>query len=124
MESLPPPVPQTVDVPMTPEEPDSTVDPVTTMESPPLPVPTTVDVSLTPEEPDTTVDPVTPEAPTATSFTIYIPVFLEEYSLSTQSLEQQKNKLLKKDWLTTGLIAEIETLFPTCSEIQKDKDNK
>jgi hypothetical protein len=62
MESLLPPVPRTVDVPMTPEEPDSTADPVTTMESPPPPLPQTVDVPLTPEEPDTTVDLVTPEA--------------------------------------------------------------
>ena len=67
------------------------------METPLTPeVPVTIEDSLTPEEPDTTVDPVTPEAPTATSFTIYIPVFLQEYSLSTQSLEQQKNELYKR----------------------------
>jgi hypothetical protein len=50
-----------------------------------------------------------PKKPGATTFPIYIPDFLEEYSLSEQSLEQQKNELLQqKDWLTSGLIREIE----------------
>jgi hypothetical protein len=58
------------------------------------------------------------------TYTIYIPNFLEEYSLSKQSLEQQKIELLQKDWLTSGLIHEIELLFPTQSEIKINDDNK
>jgi hypothetical protein len=66
-----------------------------------------------------------PEEPGATTFTIYVPTFLlQEYSLSEQSLEQQKNELLQKDWLTTGLIGEFESLFPSHSEIKIDDDNK
>ena len=64
------------------------------------------------------------EAPGATKFTLYIPDFLREYSLSDQSLEEQKNELLRKDWLTPGLVHQIHTLFPTCSEIKTDDDNK
>jgi hypothetical protein len=37
------------------------------------------------------------EAPGATTFTLYIPDFLQEYSLSNKSLFEQKNKLLRKD---------------------------
>jgi hypothetical protein len=64
------------------------------------------------------------DAPGATTFTLYIPDFLEEYSLSDKSLEAQKNELLRKDWLTSGLTHEIETLFPTRAEIQVNDDNK
>jgi hypothetical protein len=65
------------------------------------------------------------EAPGATTFTLYIPGFLWEYSLSEQPLEgQEKNELLQKDWLTSGLIHKIYSLFPTCSEIKTDDDNK
>jgi hypothetical protein len=65
------------------------------------------------------------EAPGATTFTLYTPDFLqEEYSLSKQSLEEQKNELLGKDWLTSGLIHKIHSLFPTCSEIKTDDGNK
>jgi hypothetical protein len=65
------------------------------------------------------------EAPGGTNFTIYIPNFLHaEYSLSEQSLEQQKNELLQKDWLTSGLIGEIESFFPARSEIKIDDDIK
>jgi hypothetical protein len=64
------------------------------------------------------------EAPGATTFTLYIPNFLREYSLSEQSLEEQKNKLLRMDWLTSGLIHEIHSLYPTCSEIKTDDNNK
>jgi hypothetical protein len=96
-----------------------------TMEtSPPPEVPQSMEESLTPKEPGTTVDPVTPKVPGVTTFTIYIPNFLEEYSLSEQSLEQQKNELLQKDWLTSGLTGEIEALFPCHSEIKNDNDNK
>jgi hypothetical protein len=66
-----------------------------------------------------------PEVPGVTNFTIYVPNFLQEYSLSEQSLEQQNNELLQKDhWLTAGLIGEIESLFLTRSEINNDNDNK
>jgi hypothetical protein len=65
-----------------------------------------------------------PEEPGVTTFTIYVPNFLQEYSLSEQSLERQNNELLQKDWLTAGLIGEIESLFPTHSEINHDDDNK
>ncbi len=64
------------------------------------------------------------EAPGATTFTVYIPDFLREYILSEQSLEEQKNVLLRKDWLTSGLIHKICSLFPTCSEIRADNDKK
>jgi hypothetical protein len=64
------------------------------------------------------------EGPGATTFTLYIPDFLREYSLSEQSLEEQKNELLRKDWLTSGLIHEILSLYPTCSEIKTNDDNK
>jgi hypothetical protein len=37
------------------------------------------------------------DAPGATTFTLYIPDFLQEYSLSNKSLEEQKNELLQKD---------------------------
>jgi hypothetical protein len=67
---------------------------------------------------------VTPNKPGVTTFTIYIPKFLEEYSLSEKSLDQQKKELLQKDWLTSGLIGEIEALFPCRSEIKSDNDNK
>jgi hypothetical protein len=79
---------------------------------------------LTPKEPGTMEVPVTPDEPGVTTFTIYIPNFLEEYSLSEQSLEQQKIKLLRKDWLTSGLIGEIESLFPSHSKIKNANDNK
>jgi hypothetical protein len=64
------------------------------------------------------------EAPDATTFTLYIPDFLREYSLSEQSVEEQKNELLRRNWLTSGLIHEIHSLYPTCSEIKTDDDNK
>jgi hypothetical protein len=68
---------------------------------------------------------MSPEEPGVTTFTIYIPNFLEEYSFSKQSLEQQKNEILQKDWwLTSGLIREIELLFPARSEVKIDDDNK
>jgi hypothetical protein len=64
------------------------------------------------------------DAPGATNFTIYIPDFLQEYSLSEKSIEEQKIELLRKDWLTSGLTHEIETLFPTHTEIQINDDDK
>jgi hypothetical protein len=47
------------------------------------------------------------DATGANKFTLYIPDFLQEYSLSNKSLEEQKNELLRKDWLTSGLTYEI-----------------
>ena len=66
------------------------------------------------------------QAPDVTmpSFTIYIPDFVPEYGLSEQSVEEQKNELIRKDWLTSGLIQEIESLLPTRSDINVDEDNK
>jgi hypothetical protein len=64
-------------------------------------------------------EPMNPEEPGVTNFTIYIPNLLQEYSLSEQSLEQQKNELLRKDWLTSSLlIGESESLIPSRSEIK------
>jgi hypothetical protein len=66
------------------------------------------------------------QAPDVTmpSFTIYIPDFLPEYGLSEKSVEDQKNKLIRKDWLTFGLIQEIESWLTTRSDINVDEDNK
>jgi hypothetical protein len=47
------------------------------------------------------------DATGANTFTLYIPDFLQEYSLSDKSLEEQKNELLRKDWLTSGPTYEI-----------------
>jgi hypothetical protein len=63
------------------------------------------------------------EAPGATTFTLYIPNFLREYSLSEQSLEEQKNELLRKDWLTSGLI-QRSRLMTTTSVIQLPSNTK
>jgi hypothetical protein len=60
----------------------------------------------------------------ATSFTLYIPDFVQEYSLSGKTLDKENTQLLRKDWLTPGLIHEIETLFPNPSEINSDDDNR
>ncbi len=70
----------TMETPLTPEAPGTTEEP------------------LAPKEPCPMEVPVTPNEPGVTTCTIYIPNFLEEYSLSEQSLEQQKNELLRKDW--------------------------
>ena len=95
------------------------------METPPTPeAPVTIEDALTPKEPATMVEPLPPDEPGVITYTIYIPNFLEEYILSEQSFEQQKKELLQKDWLTTGLIGEIESLFPSRSEIKNDNDNK
>jgi hypothetical protein len=64
------------------------------------------------------------EAPGVTTFTLYIPDFLQEYSLSDKSLDEQKNELLRKDWLTSGLTYEIQAMFPTPTDIQVNDDNK
>jgi hypothetical protein len=64
------------------------------------------------------------DAPGANMFTLFIPNFLQEYSLYDKSLEEQKNELLGKDWLTSGLTYEIESLFPTPTDIQGNDDNK
>ena len=56
----------------------------------------------------------------ATAFNLYIPDFVPEYSLSGKTLDEQNTQLLQKDWLTPGLIHEIETLFPNPSEINSD----
>jgi hypothetical protein len=53
------------------------------METPLTPeAPGTMEDPLTPEEPCTMEAPVTPDEPGVTTFTICIPNFLEEYSLS------------------------------------------
>jgi hypothetical protein len=60
----------------------------------------------------------------ATTFNLYIPDFVQEYSFSGKTLDEQNTQLLQKDWLTPGLIHEIETLFPNPSEINSDDDNR
>jgi hypothetical protein len=64
------------------------------------------------------------ELPDATTFTLYIPDFVQQYSLSGKTLAQQNTELLQKDWLTPGLTHEIESLFPIASEINRQDDNK
>ncbi len=64
------------------------------------------------------------ELPDATTFTLYIPDFVQQYSLSGKTLAQQNTELLQKDWLTPGLTHEIESLFPIASEINRHDDNK
>jgi hypothetical protein len=64
------------------------------------------------------------ELPDATTFTLYIPNFVQQYSLSGKTLAQQNTELLQKDWLTPGLTHEIESLFPIASEINRHDDNK
>jgi hypothetical protein len=66
------------------------------------------------------------EVPDTTTFTLYIPVFVQKCSLSGKTLpvDEQNTELLQKDWLTPGLIHEIETLFPNPSEINSENDNK
>jgi hypothetical protein len=59
-----------------------------------------------------------------TTFNLYIPDFVQEYSLSGKTLDKQNTQLLQKDWLTPGLIHEIETLFPNPSEINSDDDKR
>jgi hypothetical protein len=49
----------------------------------------------------------------ATTFSLYIPDFVQEYSLSGNTLDEQNTQLLQKDWLTPGLIHEIEFCFLT-----------
>jgi hypothetical protein len=44
--------------------------------------------------------------------------------LSNKSLHEQKNELLRKDWLTSGLTYEIQAMFPTPTDIQVNDDNK
>jgi hypothetical protein len=39
-----------------------------------------------------------------TTFTLYIPEFVQECSLSSKTRDEQNTELLQKDWLTPGLI--------------------
>jgi hypothetical protein len=64
------------------------------------------------------------QGPFASTFTICIPEFLPEYSVSSLTLDEQNQELLQKGWLTNGLQAEIEVLFPTSNEIKPNDDNK
>ena len=73
----------------------------------------------------TTIEEQIPaEVPGATTFTLYIPDFVHEYRVSAKTQDKQNSELLRKDWLTSGLIHKIETLFPNPSEINSDDDNK
>jgi hypothetical protein len=47
-----------------------------------------------------------------------------KYRDSAKTQDEHNSELLQKDWLTSGLIHEIETLFPNPSEINTDDDNK
>ncbi len=64
------------------------------------------------------------QGPFESIFNIFIPEFLPEYSLSSLTLDEQNTQLLQKDWLTTGLVEEIEALFPSSSKIKANDDNK
>ena len=64
------------------------------------------------------------EGPDVTTFTLYVPDFVQQYRLSEQTPDEQNTELLRKDWLTPGLTHEIESLFPTASEINRHDDNK
>jgi hypothetical protein len=55
----------------------------------------------------------------------FLTFYKSKYSLSDKSLKEQKNERLQKDWLTSfGHTHEIKALFPTCTEIQINDDNK
>jgi hypothetical protein len=75
-------------------------------------------------EHDTSEEQTNAEVLDATTFNLYIPDFVQEYNLSGKTLNEQNTQLLQKDWLTPGLIHEIETFFPTPSEINSDDDNR
>jgi hypothetical protein len=44
------------------------------------------------------------EVPDLTIFTLYIPEFIQECSLSGKTPNEQNTEVLQKDWLTAGLI--------------------
>ena len=56
--------------------------------------------------------------------TLYIPDFLEAYHRSDRPVAELNEELLCKDWLTDGLVDEIESFFPIQSEINRTDDNK
>jgi hypothetical protein len=64
------------------------------------------------------------EVTPAPLFAIYVPEFLPTYCLSTLSFVEQNKELLVQDWLTPGLIAEIDALSPCTFEIDNTQDNK
>ena len=72
----------------------------------------------------TNAEPSIVATPDAITHTLYIPQFVLDCNLSGKSLDEQNTVLLQKDWLTPGLIHEIEALFPNASEINSDDDNK
>jgi hypothetical protein len=81
-------------------------------------------------EEETREDKSIAQGPFESIFNIFIPEFLPvpeflpEYSLSSLTLDEQNTQLLQKDWLTTGVVEEIEALFPSSSKIKADNDNK
>ena len=50
------------------------------------------------------------EVPDATTFTLYLPDFVQEYSLSGKTPDKQNMELWRKDWLTPGLTHKISIL--------------
>jgi hypothetical protein len=64
-------------------------------------------------EEETREDEIIAQGPFESIFNIFIPNFLPEYSLTSLILDEQNTQLLQKDWLTTGLLEEIEALFPS-----------
>ena len=75
-------------------------------------------------EQGTKAEPSNIEVPEAITHTLYIPQFVLDCNISGKSPAKQNTELLQKDWLTPGLIHEIEALFPNASEINSDDDNK
>jgi hypothetical protein len=75
-------------------------------------------------EEETRDNKIIAQGPSESHFNIFIPDFLPEYSILSLSLHDQNTQLPQKDWLTTGLIEEIEASFPSLLEIKANADNK
>jgi hypothetical protein len=106
---------------------ETLVDP--TLGDQPSPVTTNAhsSTSSNPDELDleeTSEDEEPTTVPTFSTHTIYIPDFLALYIISPLSWALQNKELLKEDWLTPGLLSEIEALAPSPTEIEADQDNR
>ncbi len=57
-----------------------------------------------------------------TTYTIYVPTFLDDVLLSQMLITDLNAELLKKNWLTPELVREIESCFPTKEEISNTSE--
>jgi hypothetical protein len=55
---------------------------------------------------------------------LYIPEFRDELFESGRDLFAVKEEYLKKNWLTQGIVEEIENQFPTGNEIDATNRNQ